>query len=121
MVEDIPEVLDSLIVGVEHPGGKYYMPLFVVLREGVVLDDALKTKIKRSVRERISPHHVPDDVVAIKEVPRTLSGKKMEVPVKKLFLGLPIEKAVSVDAMANPQSIQFFIDFAEQAGFRKAG
>src|SRR5579884_2310485 len=121
VVEDIPEVLDSLVVGVEQPGGKYYMPLFVVLREGVVLDDALKTKIKQSLRERISPHHVPDEVVAIKEVPRTLSGKKMEVPVKKLFLGLPIEKAVSVDAMANPQSIQFFIDFAEQAGFRKAG
>jgi acetoacetyl-CoA synthetase len=121
VVEDIPEVLDSLVVGVEQPGGKYYMPLFVVLREGVVLDDALKTKIKQSLRERISPHHVPDEVVAIKEVPRTLSGKKMEVPVKKLFLGLPVEKAVSVDAMANPQSIQFFIDFAEQAGFRKAG
>jgi acetoacetyl-CoA synthetase len=61
---------------------------------------------------------VPDDVVQISDVPRTLSGKKMEVPVKKLFLGLPVEKAVSVDAMSNPQSIQFFIEFANKADLR---
>src|SRR3989440_5716333 len=75
VVEALPEVLDSLIVGVEFPGGKYYMPLFVVLREHVVLDDALKAKIKESLRRHISPHHVPDDIMAISEVPRTLSGK----------------------------------------------
>ncbi|HET9921087.1 MAG TPA: acetoacetate--CoA ligase [Ktedonobacteraceae bacterium] len=118
VVEDLPEVLDSLIVGVEQPGGKYYLPLFVVLREGVQLDDTLKTKIKRTVRERISPHHVPDEIIQVSDIPRTLSGKKMEVPVKKLFLGLPVEKAVSVDAMGNPQSIPFFIDFAAKAGLR---
>src|SRR2546421_657472 len=75
IVEGIPEVLDSLIVGVELPGGKYYMPLFVVLRDGVTLDDALKAKIKESLRKGISPHHVPDEVIAVPEVPRTLSGK----------------------------------------------
>jgi acetoacetyl-CoA synthetase len=114
VVEGLPEVLDSLVVGVELPGGKYYMPLFVVLRDGVVLDEALKTKIKQNLRANVSPHHVPDDVIAISDVPRTLSGKKMEVPVKKLLLGVPIEKAGSTDAMSNPQAMQFFIDFANR-------
>jgi acetoacetyl-CoA synthetase len=112
VVEGLPEVLDSLIIGIERPGGKYYMPLFVVLREGVVLDDALKARIKARLRSNISPHHVPDEIYAITDVPRTLSGKKLEVPVKKLFMGVPIEKAISVDAMGNPQSIQFFIEHA---------
>jgi acetoacetyl-CoA synthetase len=75
VVEGLPEVLDSLIVGIERPGGKYYMPLFVVLREGVVLDDALKARIKERLRSNISPHHVPDEIYAITDVPRTLSGK----------------------------------------------
>src|SRR5438270_5740029 len=112
VVESLPEVLDSLIVGIEQSGGKYYMPLFVVLRENVELDDALKARIKDKLRSNISPHHVPDEVIAISEVPRTLSGKKTEVPVKKLFMGIPVEKAISMDALSNPQSIQFFIDFA---------
>ncbi|MFL5654358.1 MAG: acetoacetate--CoA ligase [Ktedonobacteraceae bacterium] len=114
VVESLPEVLDSMIVGIEQPGGKYYMPLFVVLREGVELDDALKARIKDALRKNISPHHVPDEILAIPEVPRTLSGKKLEVPVKKLFLGVPVEKAVSVDAMSNPQYLQYFIEFANQ-------
>jgi len=112
VVEGFPEVLDSLIIGVEYPGGRYYMPLFVVLRDNVQLDEALKARIKESLRRNISPHHVPDDVFAIREVPRTLSGKKLEVPVKKLFMGIPVEKAISIDAMSNPQSIQYFIELA---------
>ena len=115
VVEGLPEILDSLIVGVEQPGGKYYMPLFVVLRPGVELDDALKARIKDALRKNVSPHHVPDEIIAIAEVPRTLSGKKTEVPVKKLFMGVPVEKAVSRDALANPESIQFFIDYADKA------
>jgi acetoacetyl-CoA synthetase len=112
VVESLPEVLDSLIVGVELPGGRYYMPLFVVLREGVALDDALIAKIKGALRSNISPHHVPDEIVLIADVPRTLSGKKMEVPVKKLLLGQPAEKAISRDAMANPQLLEYFVAFA---------
>lgn len=119
VVESFPEVLDSLVVGVELPGGKYYMPLFVVLREGVMLDDNLKARIKEQLRRNVSPHHVPDEILEVKDVPRTLSGKKLEVPVKKLFLGMPIEKAVSVDAMANPQAIQYFIDFAKEKNMQK--
>jgi acetoacetyl-CoA synthetase len=113
VVEDFPQVLDSLIIGVEQPGGNYFMPLFVVLKEGVVLDDALKEQIKAALRKNVSPHHVPDEIHAVAAIPRTLSGKKLEVPVKKLLLGLPVEKAVSVDAMANPQAIHYFIDFAK--------
>src|SRR5207248_3290886 len=114
VVESLPEVLDSLIVGIERPGGKYYMPLFVVLRDGVQLDDALKARIKNELRTKVSPHHVPDEIIEIAEVPRTLSGKKTEVPVKKLFMGVPVEKAVSMDALGNPQAMQFFIDFARK-------
>ena len=114
VVEGLPEVMDSMIIGVELPGGKYYMPLFVVLRDGLTLDDGLKTKIKQKLRSTISPHHVPDDVIAIPSVPRTLSGKKLEVPVKKLFMGVPVEKAISTDAMANPQSIDYFVEYANK-------
>ena len=112
VVEDLPEVLDSLIIGIERPGGDYYLPLFVVLRPGVELDDALKNKIRERLRTSLSPHHVPDEILAIPEVPRTLSGKKLEVPVKKLFMGVPIEKAISVDAMSNPHVMQYFVEFA---------
>ena len=115
VVEGFPEILDSLIIGVELPGGKYYMPLFVVLREDAQLDDSLKARIKDQLRRNVSPHHVPDEVLVIEDVPRTLSGKKMEVPVKKLLLGFPVEKAVSMDAMSNPDSIQYFIEFAGKA------
>ncbi len=117
IVESFPEVLDSLIIGIELPGGKYYMPLFVVLRNGVQLDDTLKARIREQVRRNVSPHHVPDEIIAVPDVPRTLSGKKLEVPVKKLFLGVPVEKAISVDAMSNPQSIQYYVDFAKKKNF----
>ncbi|HEV2582996.1 MAG TPA: acetoacetate--CoA ligase, partial [Ktedonobacteraceae bacterium] len=114
VVEDLPEVLDSLIIGIERPGGDYFLPLFVVLRPGVELDDALKARIRNRLRTSLSPHHVPDDIFVIPEVPRTLSGKKLEVPVKKIFMGVPIEKAISVDAMSNPQVLQYFVDFAHK-------
>jgi acetoacetyl-CoA synthetase len=114
IVEGLSEVLDSLVIGVELPGGRYYMPLFVVLKDGVALDDALKAKIKERLRSGISPHHVPDEIFAIPAVPRTLSGKKLEVPVKKLFMGVPLSHAVSTDAMGNPQSIAYFVEFADR-------
>jgi len=107
-------VVDSLVVGVELPHGGYYMPLFVVLRAGVSLDEALVLKIRQSLRSSISPHHVPDEIIQINEVPRTLSGKKLEVPIKKLFLGMPIDKAVSLDALSNPDSLQAFQSVARR-------
>ncbi|GCE27428.1 acetoacetyl-CoA synthetase [Dictyobacter alpinus] len=114
IVEGLPEVLDSLIVGVERPHGGYYLPLFVVLRPGIELDDTLKARIKSELRTHVSPHHVPDEILTIPEVPRTLSGKKLEVPVKKLLMGIPLEKAVSLDALSNPQSFQYFLEFEQQ-------
>ena len=114
VVEDIPEILDRLVVGVERPGGGYYMPLFVVLREHTVLDEALKAKIRDKIRSSLSPHHVPDEVIAIAEVPHTLNGKKLEVPIKKLLMGAPLEKAISMDSMGNPQAMQYFIEFARK-------
>ncbi len=111
VVEDIPEILDSLVVGIERSGGNYYMPLFVVIKPGIVLDDALRVKIRDKIRISLSPHHVPDDIIAIAEIPRTLNGKKLEVPIKKLFMGVPLEKAISVDSMSNPQAMQYFVEF----------
>jgi len=112
-VEDLPEVLDSLVVDLEGLGGQSYMPLFVVLREGVELDDALKARIKQKIRTTLSPRHVPDEIFAVPEVPRTLNGKKLEVPIKKLFMGVPLEKAASRDSMSNPGSIEYFVRLAE--------
>ncbi|QBD81649.1 acetoacetate--CoA ligase [Ktedonosporobacter rubrisoli] len=114
VVESLPEILDSLIVGIELPGGGYYLPLFVVLRKDAQLDDQLKARIKEKLRREVSPHHVPDEILVIAEVPRTLSGKKLEVPVKKLLMSLPVDKAISIGAMSNPQAIQYFVEFAQK-------
>jgi len=113
-VEAIPEVLDSLVVDLEYLGRPSYMPLFVVLRPGVALDDALKQRITARIREALSARHVPDEIIAIPEVPRTLSGKKMELPIKKLLLGHPLEKVAHPDAMANPASLDWFVEFARR-------
>ncbi|MEJ2735911.1 MAG: acetoacetate--CoA ligase, partial [Anaerolineae bacterium] len=112
-VDKIAEIADSLVVDLEALGQESYMPLFVVLREGAVLDDALKKKIRKRIREEISPRHVPNEIFAIAEVPRTLSGKKMEVPIRKVLMGFPLEQAANLDAMRNPESIQPFLDQAQ--------
>jgi acetoacetyl-CoA synthetase len=111
-VAAVPEVLDALVVDVPREGTEGWMPLFVVLREGEELDDDLVARIKRSVRETCSPRHVPDDVYAIAEVPRTLSGKALEVPVKRILTGTPAEKAASRDSLANPAALDWFLEFA---------
>ncbi|MCX7892857.1 MAG: acetoacetate--CoA ligase [Burkholderiales bacterium] len=113
-VEEIPEVLDSLVVDLEYLGRPSYMPLFVVLRPGHTLDDALVERIRARIRERASARHVPNDVIAVAEVPRTLTGKKMELPVRKLLLGAPREKVASPDAMQNPASLDFFAELAKR-------
>jgi acetoacetyl-CoA synthetase len=113
-VEAIPEVLDSLVVDLEYLGRESYMPLFVVLRPGVTLDDNLKSRLNDTIRSALSARHVPSEIVPIPEVPRTLSGKKMELPIKKLLLGQPLEKVAHADAMANPASLAWFAQFAQQ-------
>lgn len=113
-VERIPEVLDSLIIDLELLGRPSYMPLFLVLRDGATLTDELKTRINRQIREEVSPRHLPNAIFAVTEIPYTLSGKKMEVPVRRILLGHPVEKAVNVGAMRNPQSLAYFIQFAQE-------
>src|SRR4029077_19316766 len=99
-VTAVPEVVDSLVVDVPKPGTEGWMPLFVVLREGVALSDELAGEIKRRIREQCSPRHVPNEIFQIAEVPRTLSGKVLEVPVKRILMGERPEKAASRDSLA---------------------
>ena len=112
VVEAVPEVQDSLVVDLEYLGRESYMPCFVVLKPGFTLDDALKERIKARIRTDLSARHVPNDVFVTPEVPRTLNGKKLEVPIKRLLLGEPLEKVVNQDSMSNPGSLAWFVDFA---------
>ncbi len=113
-VEALPEVLDSLVVDLEYLGRESWMPLFVVLRAGMVLDAALTARIKAEVRQALSPRHVPNDVFQVAAIPRTLSGKKMELPVKKLLMGADPDAVMKRDAMANAQCVDWFIALAQQ-------
>ena len=113
-VEALPEVLDSLVVDLEYLGRESWMPLFVVLREGLQLDEALIQRLKQSIREALSARHVPNEVFQVQAVPRTLSGKKMELPVKKLLMGADPAQVLNRDAMANADSIDWFVAFARQ-------
>lgn len=112
VVEELPEVLDSMVVDLEYLGRESYMPLFVVLRAGVTLDAALEQTLRNKIRTQLSARHVPNDIFAVDEIPRTLTGKKMELPIKKLLLGMPLEKIANPDAMSNPGSLAFYADFA---------
>lgn len=114
VVEDLPEILDSLVVDLEYLGRPSYMPLFVVLAPEAELDDALRTRINERIRAALSARYVPNDIFAIAEVPRTLSGKKMELPIKKILLGATAEKVANPDSMSNPQTIAYFVEFAER-------
>jgi acetoacetyl-CoA synthetase len=105
-------VLDALVIDIPRAGTDGWMPLFVVLRDGVELDDALIAEIRRRVREDCSPRHVPDEIRQIAEVPRTLSGKALEVPVKRILMGQPPEKAASRESLANPEALDYFVELA---------
>jgi acetoacetyl-CoA synthetase len=111
-VEEMHEVLDSLVVDLEYLGRESYMPLFVVMRPGHELTPALVATLRNRIKLALSARHVPNEIFQVAEVPRTLSGKKMELPVKKLLLGQPIDKVANPDAMANPASLNWFVDFA---------
>jgi acetoacetyl-CoA synthetase len=112
VVEDMPEVLDSLVIDTSQLGTEGKLLLFVVLGEGHELDEGLRKRIASSIRSTLSPRHVPDEIHALSEVPRTLNGKKLEVPVKKILSGVAPEEAVSKDALANPAAIDFFVALA---------
>ncbi len=116
VVEDLAQVVDSLVVDTGRLGRDGRCWLFVVLAEGAVLDDDLRATIARRLRAELSPRHVPDEIVAVAEVPRTLNGKKLEVPVKRILQGEPWQSVVSADGMANPNALQVFVDLAEHEG-----
>ena len=108
----VDAITDALVVDVPVEGEDAWMPLFVVLREGAALDDDVVAEIRRRVREDCSPRHVPSEIVAVAEVPRTLSGKVLELPVKRILMGTPVEKAAARDSLANPAALDPFVELA---------
>jgi acetoacetyl-CoA synthetase len=113
-VEVLPEVMDSLVVDLEYLGRESYMPLFVVLRAGLTLDGALQAKINTAIKTALSPRFVPNEIFQVAEIPRTLSGKKQELPIKKLLLGQSVDKVVNRDAMANPGCLDWYVALAQR-------
>jgi acetoacetyl-CoA synthetase len=115
-VLSLDQVVDALVVDVPREGTDGWMPLFVVVRDGASLDAELEAAIRRRIREDVSPRHVPDEIVAIPEVPRTLSGKVLEVPVKRILCGVPAEEAASRESLANPAALDFFVELGGGKG-----
>jgi acetoacetyl-CoA synthetase len=124
----LPQVLDALVVDVPKPGGdgnrvgaaELSMILFVVLAADATLDEELAHEIKQRIREDCSPRHVPNEIRQIAEVPRTLSGKVLEVPVKRILMGAPPSEAASVDSLANPQALDYFVALARELNLKPA-
>ncbi len=112
VLASVPEVQDALIVNLDLPGGGFFLPLFVTLAGGQVLDDSLRAKITDRLRREYTPRHVPDKIIQVRAIPATRTGKKMEVPVRKLLLGLPVEQIANVNAMADPDALADFIHYA---------
>jgi acetoacetyl-CoA synthetase len=118
-LEAMDEVKDSLIVNLDLPDGNFFMPLFVQLAKGFELDEALDQKVRKTLRERYSPRHVPEKIYPVDDIPYTLTGKKMEVPVRRILMGTPLEKAANPSVMRNPDSLDYFLRFAkERADYR---
>jgi acetoacetyl-CoA synthetase len=111
-VNKIQDIEDALIVNLELEKGRHYMPLFVKMTSGVILSESIKLKINTQLKMEHSPRHVPDEIIAVKDIPYTISGKKMEAPIKKILLGMPLEKSINFDSMRNPESVEFFKEFA---------
>ena len=112
VLEGIPEVDDAIVVNLDLPAGQFFMPMFVKLADGLTLDEGIKTEIKTRLRREYTPRHIPDKIIQVPAIPTTLTGKKLEVPVRKILLGTPLEKAANTSAMADPASLDAFIDYA---------
>ena len=114
VVDAMPEIVDSLVIGIEHDDGTYWMPLFVVLRDGVALDDVLTGRIRTAIRSELSPRHLPDEIIAVPAIPRTLSGKKMEIPVKRLLQGHALETVAAAGTTTDPAALAWFAAFVKE-------
>ncbi len=108
----LPQIEDALIVNLDLPRGRFFMPLFVKLRAGMSLDESLREQIRSTLRQDYSPRHVPDRIYQVDGIPSTLTGKKLEVPVRRILMGVPLEKAVNRDAIANPAALDYFAAYA---------
>ncbi|MCF1596079.1 acetoacetate--CoA ligase [Streptomyces muensis] len=108
VVERLPEITEALVIGAEEPDGGYWMPLFVVPAAGVELDDTLRDRIRDAIRAGASPRHVPDEIIQVRGIPHTRTGKKLEVPVKRLLQGAPAEQVVNPAAVDDPELLAFF-------------
>ncbi|WP_432585761.1 acetoacetate--CoA ligase [Streptomyces sp. HD1123-B1] len=113
-VERLPEIRESLVIGVEQPDGGYWMPLFVHLAPGASLDDGLRDRVKRTIRENLSPRHVPDEIIEVPGVPHTLTGKRIEVPVKRLLQGTSMDKAVNPGSVDDVELLHFYERLAQE-------
>ena len=116
-IDKIAEISDSLILSLEKEGGEFYMPLFVIMKDGHDLDQQMIGQIKSKIRGECSPRHVLDEIIAIEQIPYTISGKKTESPVKRVLMGHDPEKAINRDALKNPEAMDFFIEMAQQNNF----
>jgi acetoacetyl-CoA synthetase len=114
-VERLPEVADSMVVGVEQEGGGYWMPLFVALADDVELTDELRATIVEAIRAATSPRHLPDEIVAVPAIPRTFTGKKLEVPVKRILMGADPATALRRSSVADPAALDRFAELALSA------
>ena len=112
VLEGIREVDDAIVVNLDLPGGQFFMPMFVKLADGLTLDDDIIGEIKARLRREYTPRHVPDKFIQVPAIPTTLTGKKLEVPVRRLLMGVPLEKAANTSAMADPSALDAFIDYA---------
>ena len=116
VVEKLPEIVESLVIGVELADGGYWMPLFVHLAPDAELDDALKARIAAAIRAELTPRHVPDEVIAVPGVPHTRTGKRLEIPVKRLLTGAEPDRAVNLGTVDNPALIEWFVEYAARRG-----
>lgn len=114
ILTDLPFIEDALIINVEFSDGEHFMPLFVKAKDNESLNEERIKLIKSSLRQKGSPRHVPDIVISAPDIPYTISGKKMESPIKKLFLGMDVSKAMSKEAMRNPEVVAFYEKFAKE-------
>ena len=111
-VEGMPEIRDCLVVGVEQDDGGYWMPLFVELADDAVLDDELRSRITAAIRTGASPRHVPDAILAVPGIPRTMTGKRLEIPIKRILLGAKPADVVSPSAVDRPELLDVFAEYA---------
>jgi acetoacetyl-CoA synthetase len=113
LLEDISDIKDSLIINIEYPDGRDFMPLFIVVNQDQVFSSELIDQIKRVLKEQGSPRHVPDKIYVVPDIPYTLSGKKMEVPVKRLFVPNASAKKIDLGSIKNPQAMEYFMELAK--------